>query len=314
MLEINLFGAGQARYGDQPLVGFPNQQIYMLLCYLLLNRHDPLCRERLAAVFWEDYPAADSRKHLSKALWRLRQALQAAGVPADDYLLSSKEHVSFINSPAYQLDIEVFDTVLGQYQDIPGTELTAAQAAQLEQAVGLYRGDLLTGLYEDWLVYERERLSVLHLKGLSKLMDFHQANQAYERALSFGQTLLSYDQAHEKTHQRMMRLYWLMGDRSTALAQYKRCRQILRHETGFPPSAETKYLYQQMARNQFDPTAERGQGHGRLPVENLSEEALQELTITALRKLSRLHKIVEETTAELHHLEDLLTLTLVRSK
>ena len=52
MLELKLFGTGQVRYFDQSLAGFPNQQGCLLLCYLLLNRHRPHNRERLAAVFW----------------------------------------------------------------------------------------------------------------------------------------------------------------------------------------------------------------------------------------------------------------------
>ena len=75
MLELKLFGTGQVRYFDQSLVGFPNQQACLLLCYLLLNRGRPHNRERLAAVFWDECPTDVSRKHLSQALWRLRQAL-----------------------------------------------------------------------------------------------------------------------------------------------------------------------------------------------------------------------------------------------
>ena len=82
MLKLNLFGTGQASYCDRPLAGFPNQQCHLLLCYLLLNRHHPHYRERLAAVFWGDSPTAVARKSLRNALWRLRCALHAAG--ADD--------------------------------------------------------------------------------------------------------------------------------------------------------------------------------------------------------------------------------------
>jgi len=47
MLEIRLFGTGQAYYFNQDLAGFPKQQAYLLLCYLLLNREHPHAREQL---------------------------------------------------------------------------------------------------------------------------------------------------------------------------------------------------------------------------------------------------------------------------
>ena len=76
---MNLFGPGRAQFQNRPLAGFPNQQGYHLLCYLILNRNQPHNRERLAAVFWSEHSTAISRKYLRDALWRLRQAFQAAG-------------------------------------------------------------------------------------------------------------------------------------------------------------------------------------------------------------------------------------------
>ena len=86
MLKVQLFGPGRAFYGDQPLAGFPGQQCYRLLYYLLLNREHPHHRERLAAVFWGDYATSTSRKYLRNALWRLRNALESTAAPIDHYL------------------------------------------------------------------------------------------------------------------------------------------------------------------------------------------------------------------------------------
>jgi DNA-binding SARP family transcriptional activator len=313
MLALKFFGAGEAYYDGQPLPGFPNQQAYHLFCYLVLNRGYPLCRDRLAAVFWEDQPASTARKLLSKALWRLRNALQTAGAPADAYLLIDKDQLSFLESPACQLDIDIFDRAITRCQHVAGPELSEQQAADLVDVVSLYTGDLLEGVYEDWVIYERERLSVLHLKTLQKLMAYHEYHGAYEYAITLGERILYHDKAHEKTHQQMMRLHWLMGDRGAAMAQYKRCAQILKEETGFMPTPETKRLYQEMARNQYDPRLGlplSAYAHTPPP----SEEALQEMMAKALRKLSRLQQAVEETSTELHHLENLISLTLARTK
>ena len=81
MLKVRLFRTGQARCEDQFLTSFPSQQCCLLPCYLLLNRHRPHRRERLAALFWGDYPTAPSRKHLHNTGWRLHCALQSLGAP-----------------------------------------------------------------------------------------------------------------------------------------------------------------------------------------------------------------------------------------
>jgi DNA-binding SARP family transcriptional activator len=314
MLELKLFGTGQARYFDWPLAGFPNQQCCLLLCYLLLNRHRSHCRERLAAVFWGECPTGVSRKHLSQALWRLRRALGSIGAPADDYLLTSKDSVSFVSSSPHWLDIEHFERTLARYRDLSGQELTPEQAAHLEEAVDLYTGDLLEGIYEDWCLTERECLSLLYLNALSKLMLFHETNGSYERGLACGERILAHDNTREKTHQHMMRLHWLLGDRGTAIAQYKRGAQILRDELGISPTQETRLLYQQMVRNQFKPTHMPDAQNISVSTTGEPDESFQLLAKHALQKLSRLQATIEETNLELHHIERLIHTVLLDSR
>lgn len=312
MLQVQLFGAGRVQYRDQVLAGFPHQQAYWLFCYLLLNRTAPQSRDRLAATFWGDLPGATARKSLRNALWRLRQSLQATGAAPDDYLAVGDDSVRFTGVGAYGLDTEAFEAGLAAVRDIPGEALTPEQGRQLEEAVAWYTGDLLDGLYEDWCLNERERLSLLHLAALQKLMAFHGANGAYERGLQYGERILARDVTREKVHRQMMRLYWLAGDRNAALAQYKRCAQILREELGAAPMEETTRLYDLMVSNRYRPDeplalGERGEARPR------REGAEQRLTHQALERIQRLRAVLEETRAELSHLENLLGATLLEA-
>ncbi len=310
MLELQLFGPSQASYCNRPLPGFPNRQSYLLLCYLLLNRHHSHHRERLAAFFWNEYPTAVSRKYLRNALWQLRQALQLVGASADEYLLISDDSVSFLTSSRYWLDVEVFEATVTRCQDLSGYELTPEQAAHLEEATDLYTGDLLEGIYEDWCLYDRERLSLLYLNALSKLIAFHEVNGAYERGLTYGARILARDHTREKVHRQMMRLYWLLGDRNAALAQYKRCAQILREELGIPPMKETRLLYEQMLHSQFDPTGQPARHGDSSPVMARSDASIPPLTEYALQKLQHLEGLIEEISVELRHIERLISSSL----
>ncbi len=311
MLELNLFGTGQAHYFDRPLEGFPNQQAYLLLCYLLLNRQRSHHRERLAAVFWSEYPTNTSLKYLRNSIWRMRKNLESVGASADEYLSTNNGSVSFNRSSSYWLDIEAFETRVIPYQDVPGHQLTPEQAAQLEEAIDLYTGDLLENVYEDWCLYDRERLSLMHLNALGKLMAFHEVNGTYERGLAYGTRFLAYDNTREKVHRQMMRLYWLLGDRDAALTQYKHCTQILRETLGIPPMQETTRLYQQMLHNQFHPPNWRDRRSAPLPFTVSSDESVQVLAEYALQKIHRLQVSIEETSAELRQIEHFIRETML---
>lgn len=302
MLELRFFGVGQASYAGRSLPGFPHQQPYLLFIYLLLNPDHVHSREQLAALFWGDYPTATSRKYLRNALWRARQLLESVGAPADTYLQVFNEGVSFGQAGAYSLDVETFETTTERYRHLSGRDLSPEQAAELEQAAHLYKGELLADVYEDWCLYERERLNLVHLDVLGKLVVFHELNGTYERGLQYARRILAYDDTREKVHRRMMRLYWLSGDRGAALAQYKLCVQILHDSLGVAPMAETSQLYDQMRQGAFVPP-NRLMRQGAPPPGLLAGSTDPRLQVEqALLRIEDLQHTIQEANVELGHL------------
>ena len=308
MLRVQLFGSGRVHYNERPLAGFPNQQAYWLFCYLILNRAQPQSRERLAATFWGDLPSLTARKSLRNALWRLRQSLHAIGAAPEAYLAVDDDTVTFTGA-AYSLDVEVFESGVAAARDVAGEALSPEQARQLEAAVDAYSGDLLDGLYEDWCLHERERLSLLHLAALQKLMAYHAAQGAGERGLRYGERILARDLTREGVHRQMMRLYWQAGDRNAALAQYKRCAQILRDELAAAPMEETTRLYELMVSNRY--RLEGGPARPAAPEHRPASDP--DLAHQAMQRLHRLRAVLDETRAELTHLETLLGAALVEA-
>jgi DNA-binding SARP family transcriptional activator len=304
VLSLNLFGTGQLCYGERALSGFPRHQPHLLICYLALYHEQVHSREHLAAVFWGDCSTADSRKHLRNALWRLRQALQSIQVPDEDYLHVADDTVSLGGQEHLWIDTSAFEERVARCQHVAGPALTAEQAGNLESAVQLYRGDLLQGTYEDWCIYERERFQLLYLSTLGKLMGYYEAEGEYERALERGERILAYDDTRERTHRQMMRLYWLLGDRSAALAQYKRCVQVLQESLHLPPMAQTRRLYQEMVGGEFRGADVAG-SVARPPERGLAsgyEDRLEQ----ALLRLEQIEESVERARVELRQAAGLI--------
>lgn len=311
MLHVSLFGAGQADFSGQPLVGFPSQQHFRLLCYLLLNRHTPQPRERLAALFWSDYPTATSRTYLRNALWRLRHAIQAVDAPAETLLRVLEDCIAIPAECQLDLDIERFESTVTQLRDVTEDSLSEEQASLLEDAADVYVGDLLEGIYDDWCLYDRERFRLMYVNTLSKLLAFHERNGTYERGLDYGKRILNRDPTRERVHRQVMRLYWLSGNQHEALAQFKLCAQILGEELGVPPMAKTRLLHRQMLRNQFDPSAWSRQTQAPLDHAAAPDESLRSLAERALQRLQHLQSMTEETGMELTHIQRLIRKALI---
>ena len=205
-LRVSLFGKVNVRCGDHPLVGLEQHRVQELLCYLLLFRDRPHPREMLAGVLWGNNPTPQSKKYLRQALWQLNTGLETQlGAVSRRILEVEPDWINLNSNDHLWLDVAEFERAYTSVQGATGQDLDSQKAQTLQAAVRLYGGELLEGYYQDWCVYERERLQNMHLAILDKLMNYCEAHRLYEDGLFYGACVLRYDRARERTHRRMMR-------------------------------------------------------------------------------------------------------------
>jgi DNA-binding SARP family transcriptional activator len=245
-LKIRAFGKFTVECQAHRLSHFEAAKAQELFCYLLLHRAAPHSRETLAGMLWGEMSTALSRKMLRQALWQLQSTLATLGLDPEQLLLVDAEWIQFNPRAALWLDVAIFEQACALVQDLPGEQIDRACLTPLQQALELYQGELLEGWYQEWCLYERERLLNLYLTLLDKLMRYCEAHAAYETGLQYGARILRYDVARERTHRQMMRLHYLAGDRTAALRQYERCRATLHDELGVQPARQTEALYKQL--------------------------------------------------------------------
>jgi DNA-binding SARP family transcriptional activator len=247
MLHIHLFGKFQVCYGKENLPGFEARRVQELFSYLLLYRDRPHSRDALATLLWGNKSTAQSKKYLRQALWQLQTALDSQSENDKEGILEADTEWIQINPHAsFWLDVTTFTRAYASVQGVPGPELNPDQLEALKQTITIYQGDLLENWYQDWCLYQRERLQNMYLAILDKLMGYCEAYAQYEEGIAHGTFILGFDQARERTHRRLMRLHYLAGDRTAALRQYDRCTKVLDEELGVEPGRSTATLYQQI--------------------------------------------------------------------
>jgi DNA-binding SARP family transcriptional activator len=232
--HLRFLGPIQAEQNGKPLRGFRSRKALALLGYLA-SQGQALPRERLVDLLWEDQTESRGRANLSWVLNKLNKLLP-------DCLQADRHSIQYQRSDTYWLDLDVFDGLEAQGE--PGG---------LAEAVELYRGEFLEGLYlegcaefELWVVAERERWHQRMLRALEKLVAHHGQRGEYGDALRFAQRLLELEPWQEETQRQVMRLLARSGQRAAALAQYETCRRVLVEELGVEPAEETTALYQRI--------------------------------------------------------------------
>lgn len=250
-LSINLFGKVCLRCNGQILVGFDAHKVQELFCYLLLHRDHAHPRELLANLLWSESFTVQSKQYLRQTLWKLQNALDRQSQASNGHLLRVEPDWVDLDSRDLWLDVAVIEQAYTPAQDTQGRDLDIDRARNLQGAVQLYKGDLLENWYQDWCLYERERLQNIYLAILDKLTSYCEAHEEFETGIVYGTRILFFDRASEHTHRQLMRLQYLAGNRTRALRQYERCIVALDEELSVKPAKSTIALYDQIRADQL---------------------------------------------------------------
>ena len=246
-LRINLFGNFRLSQGTSPEETRVIRNVQALLALLLIQRGQLYSRDKLASLLWENCSETQAHSCLNTALWRLRKILEPKGVPSGTYLVSLPSgELGFNVRSNYWVDVIEFENIIQSIVDRTYASVTSAHVRQLEQAIALYREDLLEGFYYDWVVRERERLHLIYMEALYYLLRFYQHHREYPKAIRWGQQILFVDPLREDVHRNLMRLYMENGQRALAVRQYRNCEKILETELGIEPMAETRNAYERI--------------------------------------------------------------------
>jgi DNA-binding SARP family transcriptional activator len=253
-LKIFLFGTPQLEYQNEVLE-IPRRKAFALLAYLALNNH-PQNRDLLATLFWPDLDQEKARGALRSTLYTLTSLVQ------EEWLMADRQMVMLDHDAAW-IDVKLFVSLLAESQQHSHDPETLCEkcVAHHEQAVSLYRDDLLAGFslndesaeYDNWQLFQREWLR-REFAGMLRRLACHYAvegRSAFDSALSYARRWLALDPLHEPAHRLLMRLYALSGERAAAIRQYEECVELLDRELATLPEDETTQLYEAIRSNEI---------------------------------------------------------------
>jgi DNA-binding SARP family transcriptional activator len=243
-LNINLFGTFKIFQNKSICELKITRCIQGLFAYLLINRDHTHSKDILLELFWPDYREEKARKCLNTALWRLRSLLKNSDSSNSQYLVTtSSGEISILQTQDIWLDVDVFEKAINQIIKSPIEKANHDDIGKLEHAIPLYKGELLEGFYDDWVLSERERLRNLYVKALRWLMLYYKNQRNYECSVEYAKMILDLDPLREEIVRNLMTLYSKLGQRSKAIQQYELCRGILQKDLGIEPLEETQDLY-----------------------------------------------------------------------
>ncbi len=238
---FRLLGPPELSYNDQSIRILRRRARALL--YYMVSTHAPQPRERLLALLCGEMDEEHAR-HAFKTLLAEARGLLRSFDSTINWIIGDGDLLTFNPLAPTWLDTEVFE------------KDAVATSRGLNQAIKLYRGDFLDGFFlkdspgfDYWVQSTRDHYRHLYLSALRRLASMNESDNQLEQAITCMNMILTVDPLSEDAYARLMRLYWMAGDRTESLRQYERLRSMLAKELSVIPSAATQSLYEQIVRS-----------------------------------------------------------------
>jgi DNA-binding SARP family transcriptional activator len=188
--------------------------------YLALHS-GPQPRVVVAGNLWPEKSDERAAANLRSSLWRVRCQRASRFIDADGPSLRLASHVC--------VDIETLQNI--------GWNIVKHRSIDniLNLDSRLFYASLLPGWYDDWVIFERERLAQLQLHSLDALVEALIHAGRHGEAVDTAIRLLAADPLRERSHLDLVAAYAAEGNLGLAQRQYCRYSELLAETFGCSP-------------------------------------------------------------------------------
>ncbi len=236
MLRVSVLGERSAVDDVTGEVRTRSTRTLALIAYLALHPGAPQPRTRIAETFWPDSEQQQALTNLRRELLELRRLLDD-----DGSLVVTSTDLTWTGAGACRVDLS--EHLAGRERAGGSTSSNGdALLAHGEQALTDYGGDLLPGLYDDWVLEQRAALVDAARDLCARVAAAAAAAQRWDLAVRVARRRIALDPLDETAYRELMRLQAAHGDRAGALSTYHRCAAVLEEQLGVAPDPESQRL------------------------------------------------------------------------
>src|SRR3954447_7268807 len=237
-MEFGILGPLDVR-ADGRTVALGGARPRAVFAVLALHANRPVSAERLAVALWGEDAPPSAVKTVQVYVARLRKALEDP-----DALVTTPAGYT-LRVQLGELDAERFERQVADGRDALAAGRAEHAAAQLREALGLWRGPPLADLASaPFAPAEIARLEEQHLAALEVRVDADLAAGHHAELIGELQQLTTQHPWREQLHAQLMLALYRSGRQADALGAYRHAREILVEQLGVEPGVELNDLHE----------------------------------------------------------------------
>lgn len=175
----------------------------------LLALHGPVPRLVAAGTLWPDVPEPQALASLRTTIWRANRLIP-------NLVTTGKSVIG-----------------IGEFVSVDVAEISEHADRGL---LCRHPSELLPGWYDDWVIFERERLRQIRLHALESAALRLMLEGGYAPALEYALEAVRCEPLRESAHRAVISVHLAEGNLVEAIRAYVRFRDLLREQLGAEPS------------------------------------------------------------------------------
>nr|MBA3800769.1 AAA family ATPase [Geodermatophilaceae bacterium] len=235
MLQVTLLGEQAIADDATGTVQTRSSRTIALVGFLVLHAGSPQTRHRIAGLFWPDSTDAQALTNLRRELHHLRQVLGA-----ETSLVVTSKDLSWQDTESCRVDVRTFGIERQAALEAAATGDVDGVLAHATAAIDRYQGDLLPGLYDDWLLEARSELERQSVDLCDRLCQARARTGDLTGAVEVARRRVALEPLEEVGYRTLMQLLADLGDRAGAVSTYHHCASLLERELGIDPDQATR--------------------------------------------------------------------------
>lgn len=242
-VSIQLLGTTQLIRGHTVVADadWRRERVRTLLAYLVT--HTGTTRDAVTTALWPDADATAGRRNLRTTLNMLHSVLEPdrLGGDAPFFVRSNGQGLELVANGHLTVDVHDFERHLDEAIAAEEGGTPSRSIEPYRQAVTRYRGDLLPDGYDDWVIFERDRLRARFVSAAVRLAQLLTATGSAEDAVGIATRALEVEPWSEPAHCALISAHLGLGDRAAARRSLDTCRRVL-EDLGGPTESVTLEL------------------------------------------------------------------------
>jgi len=247
MLHVTLLGGQAITEDGTGSVRMRSSRTVALVAFLAVHAGSPQARQRIAGLFWPDSTDAQALTNLRRELHNLRHVL--ADEPS---LVVTSRDLCWRDSERCRVDARIFDIERKAALAAAAAGDSEGILAHAACAIAQYGGELLPGMYDDWLLDARSELERQCVDLCDLLCETRARRGDPAGAVDAARRRVQLQPLEEAGYRTLMLLQADLGDLAGAVSTYHHCASVLERELGVAPGPATRQALQRLMA-QVDP-------------------------------------------------------------